>query len=213
MFRTRIEDVTKNLLILNVVVWVVGLILAFKANYDLNDLLGLHYFQSPKFKPWQLITSMFSHALVNNGSVVFYHILFNMFMLYMFGSHVERSLGKKKYFILYFVAGLGASILHQAMVFWEVSPPFSYLVGASGAVFGILAAFAFLFPNVKLMLLFPPIPVKAKILIPIFIILELFLAFSNFSGDNIAHFAHLGGVLFGIITLLIWRIRPQSHLY
>ena len=136
MFKTRIEDVTKNLLILNVVIWVVGLILAFKANYNLNDLLGLHYFQSADFKPWQLITSMFSHALVNNGSVVFYHILFNMFMLYMFGSHVERSLGKKKYFILYFVAGFGASILHQTMGFFEVISSYSVLVGASGAILG-----------------------------------------------------------------------------
>ncbi len=211
MFRNRIADVTKNLLILNIAVWLVGLMLLFGMEFNLNRIFGLYYFQSEDFKPWQLITSMFSHALYANGRVYFIHILFNMFMLYMFGSHVERALGKKRYFYFYMISGFGASIVHQFLVYVGVIKDYVPLVGASGAIFGVLIAFAFVFPNARLMLLIPPIPVKAKILIPVIVILELTLGVINIPGDNVAHYAHLGGGLFGFIMLLIWKIRPNQY--
>ncbi len=212
MFRQRIADVTKNLLILNIAVWVIGLFALFQFGNNLNETLGLFHFQSPEFRPWQIITSMFSHALYHNGGVYFYHILFNMFMLYMFGSPVEYGLGKKKFFILYMIAGFGASFLHQGMGFImnDVNPNIP-LVGASGAIYGVLLTFAYLNPNARLMLLIPPIPVKAKILIPILMVVELVLAFGNLPGDFIAHFAHLGGALFAFITLLVWKIKPNRY--
>ena len=216
MFRNRIADVTKNLLILNIAIWVLGLVLV-PLGTNPNDHLGLYYFQSENFRPWQIITSMFSHALYVGDRIYFIHILFNMFMLWMFGSHVERILGKKRYFLLYLVSGFGASFFHQLMIFLGIVEYESVaqlmnsnLVGASGAIFGVLAGFAYIFPNARLMLLIPPIPVKAKILIPILLGLELFFGLGNIS-DNIAHFAHIGGAIFGLIFLIVWRIKPNQY--
>ena len=178
----------------------------------------------------------------------FYHILFNMFGLWMFGSPLERMWGRKKFLFFYFSSGLGAAGLQLLFYHYQISSVFSILemngmtesgfqnmlnsasyntsilqyvsedsltsayasynsslVGASGAIYGILVAFAYSFPNSELMLLFPPIPVKAKFLVPGLILLDVFFGFSSFSLGPIAHFAHLGGAMVGFIMVYYWK--------
>jgi membrane associated rhomboid family serine protease len=177
------------------------------------------------FRPWQIITHMFMHS--HTGLM---HIFFNMFALYMFGTGLERVWGAKRFLIYYFVCGLGAFFLHQAVNAIEIynltgaifpdREDFEFadqalmyyyvpVVGASGAVFGILLGFGMLFPNTRIFLLFPPIPIKAKVFVFIYGALELVLAFGN-SGSNIAHFAHLGGMLFGYLMLKKWQRSRDS---
>jgi membrane associated rhomboid family serine protease len=126
-----------------------------------------------------------------------------MFGLFMFGKVLESVLGSKRFFILYILSGLGAAILQLFIYSLQGIP--TGMVGASGAVFGILIAFGMMFPNVELMFLFVPFPIKAKYLIPIYAVLELFFGIANFSGDNIAHFAHLGGAVVGFVLIKIWK--------
>ena len=161
------------------------------------------------------------------------HLFFNMFALYMFGGQLERVWGPKRFLNYYIISGLGGFFLHELFIgleFYnafqtffpsrEMMIPmgmsdlravqvqefaFGRVVGASGAVFGILLAFGMLFPNTKLMLLFPPIPIKAKYFVLGYGLIELSLAFQNGSGDNVAHFAHLGGMLFGYVMLKRWQ--------
>jgi membrane associated rhomboid family serine protease len=159
------------------------------------------------------------------------HIFFNMFALYMFGGQLERLWGPQRFLNYYIICGLGGFFLHELFVgielnnvygtffpafdqpsgvsnqLWtmQLDAEFGRVVGASGAVFGILLAFGMLFPNTRLMLLFPPIPIKAKYFVIGYGILELSLALDNASGDNVAHFAHLGGMLFGYILLKRWQ--------
>lgn len=227
----NIPIVTKYLIIINVIVFAFTEFLA----PQLSGLFSLKYFQNPDFGPWQIITSMFTHG----GTA---HIFFNMFALFMFGSAIEKAWGPKKYLQLYFIAGIGAVLLHQGVQYFQVQSALSQLpsdalsrlidegwaltypssesgaawqklvsnflvpsVGASGAIYGILVAFGMLFPNTKLMFIFLPVPIKAKYFIPIGIIVELFLGVGNFSWDNIAHFAHLGGALVGFIFVMIWK--------
>jgi rhomboid-like protein len=131
------------------------------------------------------------------------HLFFNMFGLFMFGRVLESVLGGKKFFILYFVSGLGAAALQLFIYYIQGAP--AIMIGASGAVLGVLAAFAVMFPNVELMIIFLPIPIKAKYLVPIYAVFELFFGIANFKGDNIAHFAHLGGAIVGFILVMIWK--------
>lgn len=178
---------------------------------------------------------MFMHSDTNFG-----HIFFNMFALVMFGSVIERVLGQKRFFNYYFICGLGALVLQYGIQAFEVSQitgsimPYhkfgeefmrnltsqefdviqsiyrTPLVGASGAIYGLLLAYGFLFPNAELMLIFLPIPIKAKYFIPILIVIEIFLGFSN-SGSSIAHLAHVGGALFGFILLKMWGIKRTNY--
>jgi len=186
--------------------------------------LGLIYFNSPLFRVWQLVTYMFIH-----GSWT--HILFNMFALFSFGPILEYAIGPKRFFNLYFICGIGAALFQMLVQAYEVHaltggftvfPHFAItdplvsdqlkaiyfgpVVGASGAVYGLLVAFAMLYPNLELMMLFIPVPIKAKYLIPCFIVLEIYLGFKQFGGDNVAHFAHLGGALLGFIVVKFWRL-------
>ncbi len=213
-----ISEVVKNLLIINGIVFFATLL-----NPDWIQRLGLYYFSSEKFKPYQIVTHLFTH-----GGMA--HIFFNMFALWMFGSVLERIWGPKRFLIFYLITGLGAAFLHELVntiiVFKETggimllknqvvteqlaSIYYVPVVGASGAIYGLLAAFGVLFPNTKLMLIFPPIPLKAKYFIPILIVLEFFLGTQNFRWDNIAHFAHLGGALFGFILVKIWNKDRNS---
>lgn len=189
----------------------------------------LYYFSgtypgSPNFYPWQVITHMFMHGGIS-------HLFFNMFALYMFGGQLERLWGGQRFLNYYIICGLGGFFLHEFVlgvelynaygsffpVFeqplsvsddrWVMSMDmqFGRVVGASGAVFGILLAFGMLFPDTRLMLLFPPIPIKAKYFVIGYGVLELSLALDNASGDNVAHFAHLGGMLFGYLLLKRWQ--------
>jgi len=225
--------IVKNLLIINGLFFLAKI--ALEPNIDLSGLLGAFYWKSEHFQPWQIITHMFMHGN-------FMHIFFNMFALWMFGSAIEQVWGPKRFLEYYLITGLGAFVLHYAVVAWqanalvqEVTPEmlemvksegrsllmsnrnytdetlaqlnFAYnipVVGASGAVFGLLLAFGMMFPNTRLIMLFFPVPIKAKYFVMIFGAIELFSGFANRPGDNVAHFAHLGGMLFGYILIKYW---------
>ena len=226
-------DVVKNLLIINVLFFLVTLLFGESA---MMDLLALHYPSSVLFKPLQLVTHFFMHG-------GFMHIAFNMFALVMFGSALEAMWGPKKFLFFYFFSAIGAFLLHFAFAYFSIesltaqapvadladmysqgaqilSEGKNYtdpivgklnlminipMVGASGAIYGLLLGFGMKFPNVELMLIFLPIPIKAKYFIPVLILIELFLGFNEFSWDNIAHFAHLGGALAGFLLILYWQ--------
>lgn len=216
--------VVKNLLIINGIMFLATFLLQ---NRDISLIgeLGMFYVGSPFFEPYQIVTHMFMH-----GGIA--HIALNMFALWMFGSALENSWGSKRFLIFYLVCGLGAAVLHQFVqglevnaaagsffpdvsdgvtsekVFFTMSVP---TVGASGAVYGILAGFALLFPNTLLYLYFA-IPIKAKYAIAGFVLIELYLGFQNSPGDNVAHFAHLGGALVGFILIKIWQ-RNRKRFY
>ena len=184
MFRTNLPPVVKNILIINIIVFLVHKVLT-GMGYEYTQWLALFTPNTGYFRPFQLVTHMFMHA-------GFGHIFFNMFGLIIFGRVIESVWGSKRMFILYFVSGLGAAGL-QLLVYY-LSDMTAVMVGASGALFGLLAAFALLFPNVELMLIFLPIPIKAKYMVPAFAILSLFFGF-----------AHLGGAIFGFFIALYWK--------
>jgi membrane associated rhomboid family serine protease len=156
--------------------------------------------QSPYFGVWQLFTHMFMHGN-------FLHLLFNMFCLWSFGQHLERDWGPKRFFQFYMMCGLLAGVTH--LVF---SGSAGYAVGASGAIMGLFAAFAYLYPNTPLFLMFIPIPIKAKYAIPGLMALDLFGIFGATS-DNIAHWAHLGGAVSGLIIVIIWNKTNRKTFY
>lgn len=211
-FISQIPTVTKNLVAINILMFIATLV---NENFMVANF-AMFYPASPFFKPWQILTHMFMHG-------GFWHIFFNMYSLLMFGSILERSLGPKKYLIFYFVTGLGAVALHtgvewlQARVFIAngIAQAYQQLLvtptlGASGAIYGVLIGFAMLYPQARLMLIFPPIPVKAKWLVIIFAAIELFSGINGIQ-DGVAHFAHLGGMLFGWLLIRWWR--KQGKLY
>ena len=226
--------VVKNLLIINIIFFFATLLFNKGGSFPLVEHLGVFYFDSPNFRIWQVVTYMFMHSPVS-----FAHILFNMFALFTFGSSLEMLFGSKRFLNYYLITGLGALVLQMAVQAFEVYQiagsitinPETYsstdthairklqeiyygpMLGASGAIFGLLIAFGYLFPNAELFILFIPAPVKAKYIIPIYIVLELFLGVAQFSGDSVAHFAHLGGALFGFILLKIWRIKRPWDFY
>jgi rhomboid-like protein len=161
------------------------------------------------------------------------HIIFNMWGLFMFGSILEQVWGPQRFLIFYIITGLGAVLLHMLVQVFlvqhatgTVDPSIAMLndnaaaagvyvsqtLGASGAIFGVATGFATLFPNTEMMIIPIPVPIKAKYLIPLYIAVEFFLGVSRFQGDNVAHFAHLGGALFGFILVKIWN-RNRTHLY
>jgi membrane associated rhomboid family serine protease len=221
----NLTPVVKNLLIINLICFLPFVILSDN-NY--NDLIvknfGAFYFNSPYFRVWQILTYMFLHG-------GWQHILFNMFALFSFGPILEYSIGPKRFLNLYLICGIGAIILQMIVQALEVhamigsftAPHFSLadplvpdklkaiyygpVVGASGAIFGLLVAFGMLFPNMELMMLFVPVPVKAKYLIVVYILIEVYLGFSQYAGDSVAHFAHLGGALLGFILIKVWRLQ------
>lgn len=233
----NMPPVVKNLLILNVIMFIISM-LGQAQGFPMIQLLGGYVFNSPFFEPYQLVTHFFMHAGV-------FHIFFNMFALVIFGSVLEQVWGPKRFFIFYVVTALGAFVLHQLVGYIEVKSIEKELigmgyslyelkdivvdntqkgmisthpllrdyqvgmgvpvVGASGAVYGVFVAFAYLFPNTKLMLLFPPIPVKAKWLVLFLVGVSLYQTFQSQPGDNIAHLAHLGGALVGFILVLFWQ--------
>lgn len=231
--------VTKNLIIINVVMLLGTMLLQGVSGINLNAVLGMYYFQSPLFGPWQIVTHMFMHGGIG-------HIFFNMYALWIFGKTLESVWGSKRFLIYYLVTGLGAAFFHQLVNYIQFAPDIAALkaaysvdrinnallneilqpgnqfyaigrdlirptVGASGAVYGVLLAFGMLFPNTPLFLLFIPIPIKAKWLVIGFGVLELYLGITQ-SGGNIAHFAHLGGMIFGFILIRYWN-KFTSNFY
>lgn len=217
--------VTKNLLAINVLMFLATLA-AGRFDVDLNNILGLHLFIAEEFKPLQMVTYMFMHG-------DFFHLFFNMFALFMFGRVLESVWGPKRFLTYYMVTGVGAGIVQEVVQFiyyktqlsmysmvnlgaGMVLPMDEYLnmwttVGASGAVYGILLAFAMTFPNEKLFVMPIPFPIKAKYFVLIYGAIELFMGLSPRVGDNVAHFAHLGGMLFGIILILYWRKKGNIN--
>lgn len=216
-FFSSITPVTKNLIIINLLFWLAEIVLP-RVGIDLVKYLGLHYFAASDFNAVQLVTYMFMH---DPGS--FGHVFFNMFSVFMFGRTLEMVWGSKRFLIYYLTTGIGAGLVQEVTWFfslrdaidativqagWETTRTLLnnvITIGASGAVFGILLAFGMLFPNAELFIMFIPIPVKAKYFVIFYGIVELFLGVGNFSGDNIAHFAHLGGMLFGFFLIRYWK--------
>lgn len=258
-----LPPVVKNLLIINGLFFVATISLEKSFGWDLENSLGLHFFKSGLFRPYQFVTYMFLHA-------DFWHIAYNMFALWMFGYLLENMWGSKRFLTYYILTGIGAGVVQTLIIWWQFSsiesaiilytqgpsldsfvafikhhfPQFynepvqnfiaawassptnpGYIrqsvdlmnqmlqmridvptIGASGAVYGILLAFGMIFPNMLVYIYFL-IPIKAKWLVIIFGGIELFSGISNNPSDNVAHFAHLGGMFFGLILILWWRKR------
>lgn len=212
MFR-NIPPVVKNLLIINFIAYLAQL--AFEAHsMDLVNAFGLHFVLASDFRPWQLLTYMFLHG----GTM---HLLLNMFSLWMFGCQAERDFGSQRFLIFYLVCGLGAGVFQEmwqlgeyALIAKDYYVPAEVLnswatVGASGAVYGVLLSFGLNHPNQRIWLMFPPIPFKAKWFVVFMVVIELAEAF--LSTGNVAHFAHLGGMLVGWLLILYWRKRDRNQ--
>jgi membrane associated rhomboid family serine protease len=269
-----LPEVVKNILIINGIFFLATVVLR-NQGIDLNDILGLHYFLSPKFRWYQFITYMFMHGN-------FAHIFFNMFAVWMFGAAVENMWGPKRFLQFYIIAGLGAAITHYSIVYFEMQPAVSFIndyinnpsydklqalvnsdafknfssqemidhynqfsqrfneiaqpnspeamqvsvdyikefradvlnapvvVGASGAVFGLLLAYGMIFPN-SLIYLYLFFPIKAKYFVILYGAIELFSGIAQVPGDNVAHFAHLGGLLFGFLLIMYWRWKDRNR--
>jgi len=229
--------VVKNLIIINALFFLARYTLASTLNIDLNSVLGLYYYNSPEFNPYQLISYMFMHG-------GFSHIFFNMFALWMFGTQIENLWGPKRFLNYYLITGFGAAFLHYLIIHFQISGLESYftsnqiseivnsgaftpssplfskarmlyglhhtpVVGASGAVFGLLLAYGMTYPNqiIYLNLLFP---IKAKYFVIIYGLLEFFMGVQNGAGDNVAHFAHIGGMLFGFLLIKYWKKNDMN---
>lgn len=213
-FFASIPAVTKNLIIINVIIFIATLI---NENFMIGTF-ALFYPTSPYFHWWQVVTHMFMHG-------GFWHIFFNMYTLLIFGSVVERYLGPKKFLLFYFVCGLGAVALHLGVEYIQLQSFMSAAaegnasaiqniqeikmtptVGASGAIYGVLMGYAMLFPDSKMTLLFPPVTLSAKWMVVVFAAIELVTGVTGWA-SGIAHFAHLGGMLIGWLMILWWRKR------
>lgn len=215
-FMSQLPPVTKNIMIINVIMWLACIIFEKAGNgVNLMNILGLHYLGAESFKLFQFVTYMFLHSTLDAyGNIQFGHIFFNMFAVYMFGRTIEYVWGSKQFLIYYLITGIGAGLVQELVWYFTVPPQyyeFVLTVGASGAVFGILLAFGVMFPNTPLYLMFIPVPIKAKYLVIGYGLVELFLGMSNREGDNVAHFAHLGGMLFGILLILYWRKKGKLY--
>ena len=231
---SSMPPVVKNLLIINVLIWLV-MAISPDADRAFTKYLALYYFSSPGFLPFQLFTYMFLHG-------GFTHLFFNMFALVMCGGTIERAMGSARFLFYYISVGIGAALIqmgvyaiyiHHLESFFDaatcneiitrgwdlIQQNYNYsdpdagalnsfvnrpMVGASGAIYGVLLAFGFLFPNVPIYLFFIPIPIKAKWLIIGYFVLELFYGLGGLA-DNVAHFAHIGGMIFGFLLLLYWK--------
>ena len=206
--------VTRYLLIANFCVFFLAAILQ-RYGIDLNTVCGLHYISARSFHWWQPFTYMFLHAN-------FSHIFFNMFAVWMFAPMIEQEWGSKRFSLYYLVCGLGAALIQELVWMmmlnnmagsYDAASLVYYstmlnTIGASGAVFGILFAFGWLYPDVPMYILFIPIPIRARIFVIIYALIELFAGLGSVAGltaDNVAHFAHLGGMLFGWLLILYWK--------
>ncbi len=199
----QLPTITKNILLINLLVYLFDILLQ-RYGLSVTNLLGLSNPTAGGFHIWQPLTYMFLHAN-------FSHLFFNMFAVWMFGPAIEQSWGEKKFLIYYLVCGVGAALVQMAV--WALFMPMhpAITIGASGAVFGILLAFGWLFPDVPMFILFIPVPIRARVFVIIYALIELFMGLptlvsaGRFSIDNVAHFAHLGGMLFGALLILWWR--------
>ena len=237
---SHLPEVVKNLLIINGLFFLATWTLQ-NQGIDLTKMFALHQFQSPDFRPHQLITHMFMHAN-------FTHLFFNMFTLWMFGKTLENMWGGKRFLTYYMITGFGAALIYIGYIQFQINTISSNIdsetyniiinegnqllsngknyvdpiwgklnllinvpmLGASGAVYGLLLAFGMLFPN-SLIYLYMAIPVKAKYFVGGIGVLALISGIGNNPGDNVAHFAHLGGMIFGIILLKYWKKKGDIY--
>lgn len=193
--------VVLNLIIINAIVFVAQLVFDKTGGQSawLTNKLALYSPGTGKFEAYQLLTHMFAHG-------GYFHILFNMYALWLFGAVLERNWGPKKFLIFYFACGLAAALAQMLLV------PNGSTIGASGAIMGLLAAFAYTYPNIQFYILPIPFPIKAKYLAAIYAALDIFGGFSG-AGDGVAHFAHLGGLIMGFILVIIWNKGNKKNLY
>ena len=225
--------VIKNLIIINFIVWMIQSFLGHHVTAFMENTFALHSFYSPLFKPWQILTHMFLHSPFG-GRLGIMHILLNMFGLWMFGSALEINFGPKRFLTFYLLSGIGAALLYLGYLQYQLSPivhqyhalmaagaPDVYLqqymarinegmLGASGAVFGVLAGFGYLFPNTQLYLYFF-LPVPTKWVILGIIVYEIIMAVKD--TDDVAHVAHIGGALTGFLIIYIWNRFNKRHFY
>ena len=213
-FLASLPPVTKNLIIINVIIFLATLV---NENFMVGTF-ALFYPTSPFFRWWQVVTHMFMHG-------GFWHIFFNMYTLLIFGCVVERYLGPKKFLLFYFVCGFGAVALHLGVEYLQIQSfmesaaagnasavqniqeiKMTPTVGASGAIYGVLMGYAMLFPESRMTLLFPPVTLSAKWMVVVFAAIELVTGVTGWA-SGIAHFAHLGGMLIGWLMILWWRKR------
>lgn len=193
----QLPPATINIIIVNAI-----LFLATLVNQDfMIRTFAMFPPESPLFRWWQIITHMFMHG-------GFWHILFNMYTLFIFGMVVERTIGTKKFLVYYFLCGLGAAALHLGVQSLSGTSLYVPTLGASGAVYGVLLAYAYLFPDNKLTLLFPPVTLSAKWMVLIFLGIELITGITG-TAEGVAHFAHLGGALMGWLLMIWWRKRGR----
>ena len=215
---SNIPAAVKNIIIINVLVMVM-----ISLNQEfMVEKFALFYPTSPFFHWWQMLTHMFMHG-------DFFHLFFNMYTLFIFGSVLERVWGPKKFLIFYFVTGFGAAAIHTGVEWLQMQNwitqaaegsqtalieihnlKMTPTVGASGAIYGILMGYAMLYPDSIMSLVFPPISMKAKWFVLIFAAIELLIGITK-TNSGIAHFAHLGGLIFGFLLITLWKKR--GHLY
>ena len=191
----------KWLLIINIAAFIISGIAGIVWKLNLNVRLGLFYVESPNFLPFQIITHMFMHGDI-------WHIFFNMFALWMFGRIMEQTWGWKKFLIFYFVCGLGGALTQEVGQLIGLISPQDYIIGASGAVMGIMLAFGMIYPNEKMFIIPIPFPLKAKYFVIGYAVYEVILGLLHV--DRTAHFAHLGGMLFGFLLILYWRWKSKK---
>jgi membrane associated rhomboid family serine protease len=199
----RTTPIVLNLIIINALVYFIQMMFdgsnpATILDQQVTKEIALYPYQTSYFKPYQLVTHMFAHG-------GFFHLFFNMFVLWMFGTMLEKLWGPKRFLIFYLACGLAAGVAHLLL---EFSPA----VGASGAIMGLFAAYAYLFPNSELIIFPIPVPVKAKYAVAIMAAFDLFGGVYP-SGSNIAHFAHLGGLVMGFILVFIWNKTNKKTFY
>ncbi len=235
-FFSRIPPVTKNLIIINLLVWLAMFVLPRHIGANLEDILGLHYFTATDFNPVQLLSYMFMHSRSTLA-----HIFFNMFTLIMLGPLLERTFGSGRFLFYYISCGIGAALIQelwwtfsladliklgsdlvqiQGVTINPVRPANEWLnmavtIGASGAIYGILLAFGMLFPDMPMYLMFIPVPIKAKYMVIGMGVIELLIGLGSAVGidDGVAHFAHLGGMVFGLLIILYWKKKGLFNNY
>ena len=196
-FMSNVPKAVKHIILINVLMLVL--------TYLNNPLMSKWFALNPitfLWKPWQLVTYMFMHGGLG-------HLFFNMYTLFIFGSVLENVWGTKKFLTFYFVTGIGAALVNIGVQYLTGS--FALTVGASGAIYGILMGYAMLYPDSRLTLLFPPVSMKAKWFVLIFAGIELLLGISNNPADNVAHFAHLGGLIFAFLLITFWKKKHRLY--
>lgn len=194
----KLTETVKHLIIINVLFFLATIAL----NEKLINLFAMHHVMNPLFKPWQIVTHMFMHGNVQ-------HILFNMIGLWMFGSTVEDLIGRNKFLIIYFVAGIGAVLFSLGIDYFLHQGYYTTSLGASGALYGIMVAFGVLMPKAKMGLLFLPIMIEARIFIPLLLLSDILFGVFR-ANSNVGHFAHIGGAIFGFLIIMYYKKKYQS---